>query len=301
MELHQLRYLVLLAEELNFTRAARRGNVAQPALSRQIRKLEDELGVPLVDRTTRRVRLTAAGVRFVERARHVLAELEAAKADAQSAVALLSGSVTIGMTQTPGPLDAATALAAFHRRHPDVDLALREDLSVTLADRLRDDVLDLAFVSSIDARARRGLELSPLASEPLLLVVARDHRLAGRAEVRPRELAGERFVAFPEGATIRAAVARSATRAGFEPRVAFESNEIARTLALVAEGLGVAVLPRSDALRPGPAAVTALPIRDRTLVHEVLLAWRSGRRLNPAAAELRRLLVAGEAAATARR
>src|SRR6059058_5182111 len=144
MELHQLRYLVLLADELNFTRAAARGNVAQPALSRQIRKLEDELGVPLVDRTTRRVNLTPAGRDMTERARRVLTELDDARTAARRAVELLTGRVTIGMTQTPGPLDTARLLAAFHQRHPGVELAVREELSVILADRLRDDDLDLA-------------------------------------------------------------------------------------------------------------------------------------------------------------
>src|SRR3954453_21746774 len=120
MELHQLRYLVLLAEELNFTRAARRGNVAQPALSRQIRKLEDELGVPLVDRTTRRVRLTPAGVDLAATARHVLAELDDARAAVTAAVALLSGRVAVGMTATPGPVDVPRILGAFSRAHPGV-------------------------------------------------------------------------------------------------------------------------------------------------------------------------------------
>src|SRR3954469_25491664 len=135
MELHQLRYLTLLADELNFTRAAARGNVAQPALSRQIRKLEDELGVPLVDRTTRRVKLTPAGADLAVTARDVLAQLDEARATASAAVALLSGRLTVGMTLTPGPVDVAELLGAFNRAHPDVELALREELSVQLADR----------------------------------------------------------------------------------------------------------------------------------------------------------------------
>jgi LysR family transcriptional activator of glutamate synthase operon len=294
MEIRQLRYLLLLSEELNFTRAAKRGNVAQPALSRQIQKLEEELGIPLVDRTSRRVKLTPDGFDFVARARRALDELDAARAAAQSAVDLLSGRVTIGMTQTPGPLNAPRLLAAFHRLHPDVDLALQEDLSVRLADRLRADDLDLGFLSNIDVRARRGLEMQSLASEELLLVIARHHPLAAQNEVRMRDLAHERFVAFPAGATIREAVESAAQQAGFQPRVAFESNEIARTRALVAEGLGIAVLPRSDALGPGPDVVP-LRIRDRTLVHEVFVAWRSGRRPTPAAAELRRVVIIGDA------
>ncbi|WCB93534.1 HTH-type transcriptional regulator GltC [Baekduia alba] len=289
MELHQLRYLVLLADELHFTRAAARGNVAQPALSRQIRKLEDELGIPLVDRTTRRVKLTPAGADLAATARDVLAQLDEARAAATAAVALLSGRLTIGMTRTPGPVDVPRLLGAFNRVHPDVALTLTEELSVELADRLRGDELDLAFVTAIDAAARRSLRLRPLASEDLLAILPQGHHLAQRDALRLADLQGERFIAFPAGATIRAAVEDAARRAGFAPRIAFESNEVERTRALVAEGLGVAVLPRTDAEQPGPA-VAAVRLRDRGLVHEVFVAHRDGRRLAPAATALLTLL-----------
>jgi DNA-binding transcriptional LysR family regulator len=293
MEIRQLRYLVLLAEERNFTRAAARGNVAQPALSRQLRKLEDELGVPLVDRTSRRVALTPAGHEVVEHARRALAEIDEARAVAQDALKLLGGRVTVGLTQTPGPLDAAEVLAAFHGRHPAVELVLREDLSVSLADLLRSDELDLAFVSALEGSVARQLELRRLASERLVLIVAPEHPLASRDEVRPPELSGEPFVAFPPGATIRASFDRVAGDAGFTPNIAFESTDIARTRALVARGLGVALLPESDAVAPGPR-VAIVPVTARKLVHEVLLATRSGRRLAPAAAEFVRLVTVGD-------
>jgi DNA-binding transcriptional LysR family regulator len=305
MELHQLRYLTLLADELSFTRAARRGNVAQPALSRQIRKLEDELGVPLVDRTTRRVRLTPAGADLAATARDVLAQLDEARAQATAAVALLRGRLAVGMTHTPGPVDVPQLLGAFSRAHPDVELALGEDLSIRLADRLRADDLDLAFVTAIDATARRGLELTPLASEDLLAVLPRGHRLAEAATATPlrlKDLEDERFIAFPPGATIRAAVAVAAQRAGFAPRIAFESSEADRTRALVAEGLGVAVMPRTDAERPGPPVATA-SLRDRGLSHDVFVARRASRRLSPAAAALLVLIraPASDRATTSRR
>jgi DNA-binding transcriptional LysR family regulator len=283
MELHQLRYLVLLAEELSFTRAAERARVAQPALSRQIRKLEDDLGIPLVDRTTRRVTMTAAGSAVVERARHILDEVDATRALAQGQSSLLTGRLAIGTTPTPGPFDAIAAIAAFHDRHPGVELVLREELSIALADRLRRDELDLAFVSAIPARARTGLELHPLAGEELRLVVGPAHRLAARRTVRLEDLADERFVAFPPGATIREAIDDAARRAGFTPAAAFESNEPSRLRALVARGLGVSFLPASDVDRPGPD-VASLRVRGVRLNYEVLLAWRQERRLSPAAA-----------------
>jgi DNA-binding transcriptional LysR family regulator len=160
---------------------------------------------------------------------------------------------------------------------------VREDLSIRLADSLRADELDVAIVAGIAAQARRQLTLDAVARDDLLLVVAAGHRLAQRRAVRIADLRDERFIAFPEGATLRDTVATAAARAGFDPRTPFESGDVARAVALVAGGLGVAVLPRSDAERHR-RGVVALPFRDKPMTHELLLARRTTRRLSPAAA-----------------
>jgi DNA-binding transcriptional LysR family regulator len=303
MELRQLRYLVALADELSFTRAARRANVAQPALSRQIARLEAELGVPLVTRTTRQVMLTPAGARLVERARRALDEIDAAAADVRRAAGLVEGSVTIGVTPTPGALDVSALLIGFHRRHPDVELAVREALSVELVELLRTDRLDLAFVTTPPPNRPPRLEARRVTSEELVVIVARGHRLARRARVRLAELRDEPFVSFPPGATIRRQLFAAAATAGFEPRVSFETGQVARVRALVSRGLGVAVLPAADAQEPGwpvrTVALDAPPLR-----HEVFLAWRAGRPHPPAPSAFlahaqRQLARAGPPSATA--
>src|SRR5688572_23970928 len=127
MELRQLRYLVTLADERHFTRAAALLHIAQPALSQQIRRLEDELGIALVDRTTRHVALTAAGERLVARARRVLAEVEAATAELSELSGIRTGRVVIGAMRSTGPFDLSALLAAFHARHPGVELLVHEE------------------------------------------------------------------------------------------------------------------------------------------------------------------------------
>ena len=127
MELRQLRYIVALAEERSFTRAAGKVLVAQPALSQQIAKLEAELGLPLVDRTTHRVAMTEAGDRLVEHARRVLKQVEVAREDLADLAGLRTGHLTIGASRTVGALDLSALLAEFYRRYPAVDLAVRED------------------------------------------------------------------------------------------------------------------------------------------------------------------------------
>jgi LysR family transcriptional activator of glutamate synthase operon len=286
MELRQLRYLLALADEGSFTRAARTTSVAQPALSRQIQKLESELGLPLVDRTTRRVTITPAGQEVVATDRRVLGELEALRHFLQQTAGLLRGTVTIGVTQTPGPMDVPRILAAFNRRHGGVELVVREGLSIDLAGQLREDRIDLALITAINQRERRRLELQRCQAERLAVLLPTGHRLAARKHLTIADLRDERFVSFAPGATIRTAVERAATRAGFVLRASLETNDVGRTTALVAEGLGVAVLPDSDARQGGSNTVT-VALRAPTLRHEIFIAWRAHRHLTPAADALR--------------
>jgi LysR family transcriptional activator of glutamate synthase operon len=283
MELRQLRYLVALAEELNFTRAAEREHVAQPALSQQIRRLEEEVGLALVERTTRHVALTDAGEVLVVRARRMLAELEAAGTELQALRGMDTGHVTIGSMHTMGPIDLSLPLALFHDLHPGVGLTVREQSSEEMAEMLRVDEIDLAFLSVTERVESHGLGLHQLVSEELVVLLPLVHPLSGRAEVRMAELADEQFISFRAGARLRELLFAAGREAGFEPRVTLESNESQRIRRLVARGLGVAILPRSDADRPG-AEVAVARLVAPSLRRDITLAWREGRRLAPAAA-----------------
>ena len=283
MDLRQLRYLVALAEELNFTRAAANEHIAQPALSQQIRRLEDEVGLSLVERTTRHVSLTEAGELLVVRARRVLAELEAAQTELEALRGISSGHVTIGAMHTMGPIDLSLVLARFHELYPDVALTVREQSSEEMAEMLRVDEVDLAFLSVTERVEAHGLGLYQLVSEELVVLLPPDHALASRRQVRMADLAGEPFISFREGARLRELLLAAGREADFEPRVTLESNESQRIRRLVSRGLGVAILPRSDAVGPGAdVAVTALV--DPGLRRDITLAWREGRRHAPAAA-----------------
>jgi LysR family transcriptional regulator, transcription activator of glutamate synthase operon len=284
MELRQLRYLVALADEQHFTRAAAREHIAQPALSQQIRRLEQEVGLALVERTTRRVTVTEAGRALVARARRILAEVDAAAAEMQAFTGVRTGHVMVGAMHTMGPVDVSLALAVFHQRHPGVELTVREESSEELAEMLRDDVLDLAFLSVTERMESHGLGLRQLVSEELVVVLPGDHPLAGHEQVRMAELADEQFISYREGARLRELLVFAGRTAGFEPQVQLESNESERIRRLVARHMGVAILPRSDAERPG-AEVTVARLIEPSLTRDITLACREGRRLAPAASE----------------
>ena len=288
MELRQLRYLIAVADEQHFTRAAAREHVAQPALSQQIRRLEAELGLTLVQRTTRRVAMTEAGELLVARARRVIAELEAAQAELQSLAGVQAGRLSVGALHTMGPVDLSLLLATFHRRYPGIELTVREQSSEELAEMLRDDEIDLAFLSVTERIQSHGLTLHPLVREELVVILPLDHRLAGRPQVQLAELAQDAFISFREGARLRELLVTAAAGAGFTPRIALESNESRRIRSRVSRGLGVAILPRSDGEGPGSTiAVSALAGPE--LQRDVTLAARARRRLSPAALAFRTL------------
>lgn len=282
MNLRQLRSLVAIADERHFTRAAAREHVAQPALSQQIRSLEAEIGLALVERTTRKVAMTQAGDLLVARARRALAELDAASSELQSLAGVQAGNLSVGALHTMGPVDLSLLLATFHDRYPAVELTVREQSSEELAEMLRDDEIDLAFLSVTERIQSRGLFFRRLIREELVVALPAEHALAGRAELRLAELASEPFVSFREGARLRELLVGAAAGAGFEPRIALESNEILRIRNLVSRGLGVAIVPRSDVERPGsPVAVCDLV--DPPLTRDITLASREQRRPSPAA------------------
>jgi DNA-binding transcriptional LysR family regulator len=299
MELRQLRYLVALADERHFTRAAARLHIAQPALSQQVRRLEDEVGVALVDRTTRHVALTPAGELLVGRARRALAEVDAATAELSELAGVRTGRVVIGAMRSTGRFDLSALFAAYYARHPGIELVVREEPSEVMLQRLHADALDVAFLSVNRLDAGPDIQLHPLLDEPLVALLAPDHPLAGRRRIDMAELRDERFVVFGEGGSLRRIVVQGAREAGFEPALAFESTESARIRAMASRGLGVALLPASEADHDGPP-IAVVPVRSPALSRDVTLAWRANRRHSPAARAFLQLAVTADAAGVPR-
>jgi DNA-binding transcriptional LysR family regulator len=228
--------------------------------------------------------MTDAGVSLVARARRILAEVDAAHDEMQQLSGVQTGRVTVGVMHTMGPVDISTALAIFHERRPGVELTVRENSSEELAEMLRVDELDLAFLSVTERIESHGLGLEQLVCEELVAVLPGEHRLGKRRQVRIEELAEDEFISYREGARLRELLVSAARDAGFKPRVKLESNESRRIRRLVAQGLGVAILPLSDAEVPGDDIVVARLIGP-PLTRDITLAWRAERRHAPAALE----------------
>ena len=245
MELRHLRYFVAVAEELHFTRAALRLNMAQPPLSQQIRALEEELGVQLFARTRRSVALTDAGHALLERARAMLAATQALPQELQRVARGEVGLLRIGFSSTLPLTKVLRDVVADHRRsHPDVALNLREMHSQLQFESLRRGELDVGLVRYNEG-VPEGISLRLLRRDPLRLVVPTGHRFARRKSVGIAECRDEAFIGFPgdAGTGTGPLLKRLAAQAGFEPRIAQEAREATTQIGLVAAGLGIAVLP----------------------------------------------------------
>ena len=245
MELRHLRYFVAVAEELHFTRAALRLNIAQPPLSQQIRALEAELGVRLFERTRRSVALTDAGHALLARSRELLSVTQALPQELQRVARGETGVLRIGFSSTLPLTKVLRDVVADHRRtHPDVALNLREMHSQLQFDGLRRGELDVGLVR-YNERAPEGIELRVLRRDPLRLVVPAAHRFARRRSVAIADCRDEAFIGFPgdAGTGTGPLLKRLCAQAGFEPRIAQEAREATTQIGLVAAGLGIAVLP----------------------------------------------------------
>jgi len=241
VQLQQLRYVVALADERHFTRAAKRLHVAQPSLSSQIRALEFELGTELFERSRRGVSLTTAGEQFLPWARQALADCEAGREAVRELLGLQRGRLAIGATPSLTTGLLPPLLAAFRGRYPGVELLLRQAGSRDLVASLEEGELDLALVI-LPVRAPRVVARA-LAEEELVLAVPSRHPLAGRPSITVKDLRGLPLVGFREGYDLREATIAACRAAGFEPTLALEGGEMDGVLALTAGGLGAAVVP----------------------------------------------------------
>lgn len=275
MTLTELRYLVAVAETRHFGRAAAACAVTQPTLSAGIKKLEDGLGVQLLERTSKRVALTRVGAQVVARARGVLEQCEGIESLARTNQAPLTGSFRLGVIPTLGPYLLPWWIPALRRRHRELELVLTEDLTDHLLEALRDHRVDAALLAlPLDAE---GLDSEPVFDEHFWLALPSRDSLAERKRVRQADLDGRRVLLLGEGHCLRDQALDVCAEVDLDPGVEdMRATSLETLYQLVRAGLGCTLLPAlAVANRPRDRRVALRPFAKPVPSRRIAMVWRS--------------------------
>jgi DNA-binding transcriptional LysR family regulator len=278
--LRRLRLFVEVVRQGGFSRAAKAAFATQPTVSRAVKQLEDELGVPLLDRSDRRSRLTAAGRIVYGRAVSLLAEGGGLIAELDELRGLKRGTLHLGFPRVGSSAVFAPMFASFRRRHPGVEVELAVHDPKRLEEILRAGELDLAaLVQPIPG----DLDYQDVRTDPLVVLVPRDHALAGRKAVTVEKLAGFPFILFEEGFALNDLILDACRNKRIAPKIAARSGQVDFIFELVAAGVGIAFLPRVVAEQRPHRLVRRVPLDEPKCKWRIALAWRRGGYLSHAA------------------
>jgi len=270
MEIHQLTYFVAVAETGSFSRAAERCNIAQPSLSQQIQKLEQELGEPLFDRLTRRVVLTDAGRSLLPRATTILAELQDIKHSMNQEADSSRGMLNVGFIPTMAPFVLPKVIQRFSKEFPQARLAVHEDLTESLVRELVDGKLDVGITSApIHNKLIRTQELL---TEPLWVASSKKHDIITSADIHIKELDDFPFIALSEMHCLGEQVQSFCYQQHLELKIVCHTSQLATVQNCVALGLGISLVPRALAMSDISKQVVYRELSDATPQRKIAAA-----------------------------
>ena len=280
MNLRDLKYLLALADHRHFGRAAEACFVSQPTLSTQIRKLEDELGVALVERAPRKVMLTAAGQDVVQRARRIVAEVEQMKESARRSQDPGSGTLRLGVFPTLGPYLLPHVVPGLRERFPELELLLVEEKSDALLQRLREGKLD-AILLALPLHDDQ-LHAEPLFEERFVFAAPKQHPLAGNDVLSMAQLSDETLLLLEDGHCLREQALDVCRLSGAQEKSGFRATSLETLRQMVAAGVGVTLLPALSVHEPIAQSpnIRLVPFRDPPPSRQIALVWRKSSALD---------------------
>lgn len=272
MEIQQLRYVIALAHERHFQRAAERVHITQPTLSQQIQKLEKELGAPLFERSNRQVRLTEAGERFLPHATNVLATLEKAQTDIKGTVGRPAGRVILGAIPTIGPYILPDVVKRLRRKAPDISIEIHDLTTSLLLQHMREGRIHIGLLSlPIDDR---GLATRLIGKEPFYLAVERHHPLAHKRRISVSDLSDKKLLILQEGHCFRNQSLDYCKRVADGTDVVFQGSSLSSVMRMAAAGEGVTFVPKMAASKREHPDLNFLKFQNPEPTRDVGLVWR---------------------------
>ncbi|HET7656406.1 MAG TPA: LysR family transcriptional regulator [Luteimonas sp.] len=284
LTVRQMQAFVQVVHTRSFTAAAQRMHLTQSALSLLVRRLEEELGVRLLDRTTRAVVPTDAGLEFHESATRILDDLAHAAANMDKLAARQRGRVVVAAPLVLSATFLATTLGQFRARHPGIELVLKDSLPDQVLPQVRSGAADLGVGTF--RRTEEDLVGQVLFAEPLVVALPAGHRLAARHELTWRDLVGEPLISLPRGNVFSELAEAGFLAAGVQVQPAFEANYVGTVVGLVRAGAGVAVVPEYVMALGDAGSLSWRRLVRPAMQREVLMVHRRERSLSPAAQTL---------------
>ncbi|WP_067934087.1 LysR family transcriptional regulator [Alicyclobacillus kakegawensis] len=278
MEWYQLRYFQTVCTTLNLTKASEELAITQPALSRAIAKLEDELGVPLFERTRRGMVLSRFGQTFLPYVKRAVEEIERGRAELERMINPRHGVVSLGFIYTLGTQYIPSLINTFRNGDIDIEFRLVEGSTTTLMEMLLSCDIDLALCSPHDDC--HHIDTIPVLNEELYLIVPKCHPLASRHEIALAEVAAEPFVMYKPESGLRSVIERYCQQSGFQPHIVLEGVEDTTIAGLVAANLGIAIVPRIPNL--DLERISLIRISTPPCSRTVHMVWRKHERMLPA-------------------
>lgn len=283
MDIRQLQYFVQAARLNSFSRAAESLYITQPTISKMIRNLETELGADLFYREGKSIRLTDAGEILLAKAQNIVESFASLSSELDSLRNLKQGHIRIGLPPMVGASFFPAVIGEFHRRYPDVTIRLHEDGAKKVEDDVESGLLDIGAIVLPVNKAK--FHCFTFVEEKLELLVPAGHRLAGAECIPLKELADEEFVLFREDFALHDRIIMECVKAGFQPKVVYESSQWDLISKMVAAGMGIALLPETICRDMDRSRIAVIPLTDPVIPWQLGMIWRRDRYLSFAARE----------------
>lgn len=287
MEWQRLEYFQTLARVQHMTRAAELLSISQPALSRSIASLEEEIGVPLFDRQGRSIILNRYGMMFLERVNRIMNEMSDGLNDIEQLIDPEQGEVSLGFLHTLGTSTVPNIIRAFHDKYPHITFQFKQNHTHTLLQQLKSGELDLCLVASIVYE--KPISWTELWRDELFVIVPINHPLANRKSISLTEIVQESFISMKKGYALRNTTDSIFSQSNLLPNIAFEGDEVATVAGFVSAGLGFSILPDGEEINPNKIA--KLRIEDRICERIIGMAKVENRYLSPAAINFQQFIL----------